>query len=233
MFAKYVQHLADRAADRRPATSRRTDPAGTDDGEDWPARLRALLLPEPQAADPAGLAGEAALLAALAIWGIWFAGCDWRDGEAGTSFLHNADLAFHEFGHLLFRPFGEWLMYLGGSLFQCLVPLLLGAVFLLRERKPFGGAVCLWWFGQNLVDVAPYVGDARALALPLIGEWNEEMVEVRPLRHDWHNILDAVGLLNWDARLAALAHWGGVLAMLAAIGWGGTLLWRSWQASRR
>ena len=41
------------------------------------------------------------LLAGLALWTLWFAanGIDWE--VIGGSFLHNANLAFHEFGHLL------------------------------------------------------------------------------------------------------------------------------------
>ncbi|MFP5305132.1 MAG: zinc ribbon domain-containing protein, partial [Gammaproteobacteria bacterium] len=140
------------------------------------------------------------------------------------SFLHNVDLPFHEFGHVLFRPFGEWMMYLGGSLFQCLLPLLLAGYFVFRQGQPFSAAVCLWWCGQNFIDVAPYIGDARALALPLIGEFSEEAVDLRAFRHDWHNVLGALGWLNYDQRLAALAKGSGVLLMLLSWVWGGLLL---------
>ncbi len=57
---------------------------------------------------------------------------------------------------------------LGGSLLQCLVPLLFAAEFL-RRQNPFGAAFSLWWLAQNLLDVAVYVNDARAGVLPLLG----------------------------------------------------------------
>jgi len=34
-----------------------------------------------------------------------------------------------------------------------------------RRRDRFGAAVAVWWAGQNLVDLAPYINDARALQL--------------------------------------------------------------------
>ena len=40
--------------------------------------------------------------------------------------------------------------------------------FLFREGNAFGAAVGLWWLGQSLMDLAPYINDARALALPLL-----------------------------------------------------------------
>ena len=37
--------------------------------------------------------------------------------------LDAVDLPIHETGHLVFAPFGEFLQFLGGSLFQVLFPL--------------------------------------------------------------------------------------------------------------
>jgi hypothetical protein len=104
---------------------------------------------------------------------------------------------------------------------------LLSGVFLIRERQPFAAAVCLWWAGQNLIDIAPYIGDARSMDLPLIGEANEEIVEMRYLRHDWHNILEPIGMLDWDHRLAALSHWAGATIMFIAVCWAATGLWQA------
>jgi hypothetical protein len=106
---------------------------------------------------------------------------------------------------------------------------MLAGVFLLREAQPFGASVCLWWCGQNLIDVAPYIGDATDMDLPLTGEWSPGVEELRPLRHDWHNILEPLGLLHWDHRLAALAHWAGALLILLAWLWGAALLWRAYR----
>ena len=70
--------------------------------------------------------------------------------------LHLPNLVFHEAGHVIFSPFGRFMTVLGGSLFQCLVPIALAIAFL-RQDDRFGAAVCSWWAGQNLLDVAPYV----------------------------------------------------------------------------
>jgi hypothetical protein len=226
VFAKYAQHMADRAAGIPPPSGHSNTASMDEPG--WRAWLTTRRGPvnRPQ------LVGEALLLAGLILWGGHFIACDWRTGEAGESFMHQVNLPIHEFGHVLFRPFGQWLMFLGGSLFQCLLPLILAVAFVIKERQPFGGAVCLWWVGQNLIDVAPYIGDARAMAMPLIGEWREEAVDMRYSRHDWHNILEPFGLLTWDHGLARLAHWSGATVILIAWAWAAAVLQQSWRDSK-
>ena len=68
--------------------------------------------------------------------------------------------------------------------------------------------------------------------LPLVGEWSEELVELRILRHDWHNILEPMGLLAWDHRLAVFAHAAGALLMVLAWAWGGWWLWHARRQAR-
>lgn len=225
VFAKYAQHLADRVAGRAPPRRRAT--VQVEEGEGWLAWFQALLLPKPPRYSPERLYGEAALCLLFFLWGCTFIASDWRDPESQGWFMHLVNTPFHEFGHVIFRVFGDWMMFLGGSLFQVLWPFGIGVYFLLREGKPFAASVCLWWTGQSLIDVSPYIGDARALALPLLGEWHEGVSEVRHLRHDWHNILEPLGLLHWDARFANLAHWLGSLLILAAFAWGALYLYRA------
>ena len=88
-------------------------------------------------------------------------------GAALTSFLHGVNLVFHEAGHILLPPFGPLLTALGGSLTQIAVPLLC-LVALARHGDRFGASVALWWTGENLLDLAPYITDARALELMLL-----------------------------------------------------------------
>lgn len=193
------------------------------------ARLWAALWQVPERVDRTAFIGRCAAYAVVLAWGAWFIWQPWNSDAIAGSFLHGVDLAFHEFGHLLFRPFGEWMMFLGGSLFQCLVPLLLAGYFVFRQQQPYSAAICLWWCGQNFLDVAPYIGDARALALPLVGEWSEEMAETREFRHDWHNILLALDWLDYDHGLARLAKLSGVAIMLLSWIWGGLLLRRQYR----
>ncbi len=212
VFAKYRAHLAALAQGDVPIkTARRVA------HEPVSSRLADLFCISSDEVILSHFIGKSLVFLGLLLWGAYFALSGWRSNVAGMSFLHLINLPFHEFGHVLFRPFGEWLMFLGGSLFQCLLPVLLGGVFLLREKQVFSASVCLWWAGQNLVDIAPYIGDARAMALSLVGEYSEEVADMREFRHDWHNILDRVGLLRWDGGLASLSHSLGSLLMLAAL----------------
>lgn len=154
-----------------------------------------------------------ALLATLLVWTLWFAvhGVDWE--VIGGSFMHHINLPFHEFGHLAFMPFGRFMAILGGSLFQVLLPLGLLLAFSLQQRDNFGAAVCLWWAGQSLVDLSPYIQDAVCRCLPLIGGMGEEA-------HDWGNLLTMTHTLHYAGLFAKLAFGAGVLLMLAALAWG-------------
>jgi hypothetical protein len=137
------------------------------------------------------------------------------------SVWHLPDLIFHEAGHILFMPFGQFLMSLGGSLFQCVLPVALAVVFL-RQDNSFGAIVCAWWAGQNLVDVAPYIADARSLSLVLIGGRTGAEVE----GHDWEYILGELGWLHLDRTIGSWTYRIGVVVMLAALASAAaTLLW--------
>jgi hypothetical protein len=155
--------------------------------------------------------GHVALLVALSWWTLSFAAAP-LGPELMDTVWHLPDLVFHEAGHVLFMPFGQLLTALGGSLFQCALPLALAGVFL-RQGNQFGAVVCVWWAGQNLVDVAPYIADARALQLVLIGGRTGGEVE----GHDWEYILTQLGWLHLDRTLGTWAYRAGLLTMTAAL----------------
>jgi hypothetical protein len=179
-------------------------------------KLRMLELP-PQV-DGVTLGARAAAWCAFALWTIWFTihGVNWE--TIGGSFLHNVILPFHEFGHVLFSPFGRFMAILGGSLFQVLMPLGLMVAFILKQREPFGASVMLWWAGQSLVDLSPYIADAVERGLPLVGGAGEAS-------HDWGNLLTMTGMLGHTQGLARTCFALGVLAMLAGLAWGAKLLY--------
>jgi hypothetical protein len=158
---------------------------------------------------------------ALAIWGWQFIAMDFRSAEIMNSFLHNVDLIFHEAGHVIFSPFGRYMMYLGGSLFQVLLPLIFMFAFLLANRDAFAAAVCLWWAGQSLMDLAPYIADARVLRLPLLGGGTGAD---SPGRHDWANLLRPIGMLQQDTRIAAIVDAIGSGLIILALIWGAYML---------
>jgi hypothetical protein len=150
-------------------------------------------------------AGRWLLVALLAWWTVGFAAHPLDGAAINASFLHLIDLVFHEAGHVVFSPFGRFMTVLGGSLLQLLVPLICAGALLQREDR-FGAAVCVWWAGQSLVDLGPYIADARALQLVLLGGYTGAEVE----GHDWEAILQTLGWLHRDRQLGYSAHYVGL-----------------------
>ncbi len=156
---------------------------------------------------------RAALVLGLAVWTFQFARTP-LSPDAMESFLHLPDLIFHEAGHFIFMPLGRFMSVLGGSLLQFLIPVIVAVAFL-RQDEPqwFGAAVCAWWAGQNLVDLAPYIADARSLQLVLLGGRTGAEVE----GHDWEFILTQLGLLHRDVAIGRFVHALGVLIMIGSL----------------
>ena len=150
-------------------------------------------------------------------WGIDFISMDLSTNAIGQSWFHNVNLVFHEAGHFLFIPFGRTGSILGGSLFQVLLPLILVFSFLIYNRDAFSASICLWWCGQSLMDVAPYIADARALQLPLLGV-GAGMDNVG--MHDWANLLRPRGWLRYDTTIAYWVDLAGAAILLLALAWG-------------
>jgi len=164
---------------------------------------------------------RAAVLAGLIVWTWQFARAPMGVAVA-DSVLHWPNLVFHEAGHVLLGFFGRFVSVLGGSLFQFALPLALAGVFL-KQHNPFGAVVCTWWAGQNLLDLAPYIADARALQLVLLGGKTGAEVE----GHDWEYLLTELGWLRFDRTLGALAHRLGLMMMAGALIWGAVYLARN------
>lgn len=154
-------------------------------------------------------------------WGIDFIMMDFATNAIGQSWFHNVDLVFHEAGHMLFMPFGRTLTILGGSLFQVLVPVFLMFAFLIKNKDGFAASVGLWWAGQSLMDLAPYIADARALRLPLLGGGTGAD---DPMRHDWANLLRPRGWLEYDIQIATWIDAIGSGVLLMALVWGAFML---------
>ena len=173
------------------------------------------------------IAGRALLWLILAWLWLRFATHSIASNYVGDSFLHLVNLVFHEAGHVLFGLFPRFLVVLGGSATQVLVPIACLVAFWRRHDR-FGAAVAAWWAGQNLVDLAPYINDARALQLVLIGGRTGAEVE----GHDWEYLLQALGLMTWDHALARLAHLAGLLVMAAALVWAALELRRQYHEAR-
>ena len=122
--------------------------------------------------------------------------------------LDDLNLAVHEAGHMVFSAFGEMMTILGGSVFQVLVPAVFVGYFA-RTLQRYAAAVSLSWVGVNLLNVARYIGDARAQELPLLG--GEDSI------HDWWYLLINWDLLPRDLTIARWVHFLGVVAFLGSI----------------
>ena len=179
-----------------------------------------LLFVEPQV-NPLFLAGRVIVYLILLIWGWKFIVTPMETNYVGESFMHNINLPFHEAGHIIFSPLGRFLTILGGTLGQLLMPFICLCAFLIKNRDPFGASVGLWWVGQNFMDIAPYINDARALELVLLGGVTGKDVEDY---HDWENILGTLGWLQYDHAIAQASYRLGILLMVAAFIWGGYML---------
>ncbi|GFO68340.1 hypothetical protein GMLC_19190 [Geomonas limicola] len=178
------------------------------------------------AQDPPGsLVGyvRGAFLALLAYYTFRLLSHPIASNYLGESFLHLVILPFHEAGHVLFSPFGRFLQVAGGTLMQLVVPAAV-AVSFLRRRDPFAAAIGLWWFGESLADVAPYVDDARAGQLMLLGGVTGSEVEDY---HDWEVMLGRLGMLSWDHTLGRICFVAGGLAMVAALCVAAATVWRT------
>jgi len=168
-----------------------------------------------------------ALLLLVAAWYAWkFLRFDVADPESMPApFLYSAIVPFHEFGHLLFSPFGEFMHVAGGSLMQFLMPLGFGIYFVRWRGDNLAGWLMLWWEGSQWVNLAPYCYDAKMPAMILLtGRTGDTGA------HDYIDMLGDLGLLNHAHEVAAVMKYFGVLLMLVALAWGALLLARSWRA---
>ena len=81
------------------------------------------------------------------------------------------DLPIHETGHLVFRPFGEFIMFAGGTIFQIVMPAVFVGYFVWKE-KYYSAAFVLFWVGQSFLNIHVYASDAVQMVLPLVGGGN-------------------------------------------------------------
>lgn len=182
------------------------------------------LLEAPTAVSSSHLWGRALIWAGIAFWAVRITLNDYRTEDAMQNFLHLTVILFHEAGHILFMPFGEFMTVLGGSLFQILMPLIAGGTMLIQQRDPFGAAIGLWWAGASVVDVSSYIHDAADPQLPLIGGGTGA-----DRFHDWIYLLDSVNKTARSPLYGAWAHGFGIAVMIAGLAWAAAVLWRQKQ----
>lgn len=187
--------------------------------------LKGLLFSIDEKVTPFYFGGRAFVFLIFFIWGLKFIFHSIESNYAGESFIHGVTLAFHEAGHLIFGILGDFMGVLGGTLLQIIIPLVCLGAFL-KRADTFSASIALWWVGQNFMDAAPYINDARKQELMLLGGVTGQDV---PGFHDWNNILGRLGLLKLDHFLANTSHYFGILLMLVSFAWGGYILYRQYK----
>jgi len=136
-----------------------------------------------------------------------------------SSIFSGINLGFHEMGHAaFFWSDSRILTTAGGTIFEIGIPLAAGAYLLLKQRDPFGAAVCVFWLGTALVGVGIYAADARAQSLPLVSPFGPIDVD----SHDWSFMLMKYGKLTRAEAIGARFRSVGMASMwlsLAVSGW--------------
>jgi hypothetical protein len=154
----------------------------------------------------------------IGVWG-WFAVLH---GDQTPIFVY-LNIAVHEVGHVLFRPFGELTMLIMGSGFEVLFPLLMAGYFVALRKDTVAGAVCLGWGASALASAATYIADADDGALLLLGATGPDAAG------DWERILgveffDKVYLAD---RIAGFVRAAGVVVWIVALAIAaGTIVWQ-------
>lgn len=134
----------------------------------------------------------------LVIAGLFIFYLQWLKKDNYFSALDFVNLAFHEAGHIFLGFFGRFVMVLGGTIFQLLIPAVCLA-HLKRRGANLGWQLCLFWLGENLLNVSIYAGDAIKQALPLVGGGE----------HDWTYLLTETHLIAHPAGVARVIFLAG------------------------
>ena len=154
--------------------------------------------------------GRSALLRLPLLVYLAFAGFNHVKDTMYSSWFGGLTFGIHELGHVIFRPFGEFISIAGGSFTQVAVPII-GAGILLYQRDYFGIAVAGCWESFSLYNLATYIGDAQVQALPLFNIGGGDTY------HDWEYLLVQFGLLEQDAKIAMLTRFIGFMVLLASM----------------
>ena len=127
------------------------------------------------------------------------------------SFLDTVDLPIHETGDLLFRPFGQFMMVAGGSLFQVIMPAIFVGYFV-WQRSFYSAAIVLFWVGQSILNVWVYAADAVVMQLVLTSGFTGSEGSF----HDWNYLLTATGLISSTKLVAGIIRFVGTLVIISA-----------------
>lgn len=145
----------------------------------------------------------AALIAgAYFLWAVLHP-LEWR-------LIDGVNLVIHEAGHIVFMPFGQFMMIAGGSLLQLIIPSIFAFYFYHRGQS-YSSALVLLWVGESLLNVSVYAGDAVEMQLPLLGG--------KDSMHDWNYLLDELNWLSHTPEIAKALYAASALLIIGATAW--------------
>ena len=75
---------------------------------------------------------------------------------------------------------------------------------------------CVWWLGENLINISYYIADAMLQRLPLLGGGV----------HDWGFLLGRMGKLHRAEIIGRNVFILGSLIIIGSLIWMGWLIWR-------
>lgn len=128
------------------------------------------------------------------------------------SFLDLVDLPIHETGHILFRPFGQFVGVAGGSIFQVVVPAVFVGYFI-WQHSYYSAAVVVFWVGQSILNVCVYAADAVVMRLVLTSGFTGSEGSF----HDWNYLLTTTGLIGSTNAIAGIIRVIGSLVIIGAV----------------
>lgn len=162
---------------------------------------------------------RAAIVGALALFSISYFRVTVHELGEDPGVIHSFHLVFHEAGHAIAAMVTtnrDIIVFMGSGM-QVLFPLIVAGAFYWTNSDETGAALGLWWAGHSMLDVAPYIADARALELQLLSGGTGKEVE----GHDWEYLLTRWNALSSDLviadRVALIARILMVLALLWAL----------------
>lgn len=156
----------------------------------------------------------------LLLWMLWIWVHHLMTSEY-QSLAKSLNLGIHELGHIVFAPLGQFMSVGGGTILQCIVPII-GMVMFVRQRDPFAVFFAFGWLGTNFFDVALYIDDARSMELPLVSPFSggDEII------HDWNWLLEHMHLLQYDHAIADMAWLSANVSFTLCVVGGAWTLWR-------
>jgi hypothetical protein len=142
------------------------------------------------------------------------------------SLIDMALVPVHELGHVLFRPFGQFLGILGGSLTQWLAPLCLVGGFV-KQRDLYALSAGMIFFGIALNQSYCYMDSSFQM------EKYPDMVFVSlgtgEVTHDWQYIFGTLGMYHSYQGVALLTRGAALAILWLAWAFGAWVLWKAWR----